>query len=158
MTKTGFTITSLDEFPLTWRITDERWDNLPISILSQLQPLASADAQLFAKKVAVFRQMGPFIPKEEVLKVKSSQSLVEETIEHSAGIQHWFASLPIRCDESVYVHWSHVEPTALITTWSLFRSIWNSLWYPFDSMEVFDETGAWAVLLGQEELAWFMEA
>jgi hypothetical protein len=34
---------------------------------------------------------------------------------------------------------------------------WDDLWYPFDRLCAFDETRQWAVVLGPEERALFIE-
>ncbi len=39
----------------------------------------------------------------------------------------------------------------------MFAEVWDDLWYPFDRLCVFDETRQWAVLLGPEEQAVFIE-
>lgn len=143
-------------FPYSWRIEDERWDKLPPEIMGQLSVFSESTVVALHEMVSAFREPGPFVPKEGKLKIASRCSLVEEHIDDSARIQHWFATLPIPCHESVYVHWSNQQDAALAMTWSLFRAIWNSLWYPFSSVEVFDDSLEWAVLLGQEEEAWFM--
>ena len=68
----------------------------------------------------------------------------------------WLGNLPIDPREPVYVCWHSAQPSAIVTNWGTFVAVWDNLWYPFDAMSVFDETAAWAVVLGPESYAAFV--
>ncbi len=53
--------------------------------------------------------------------------------------------------------WQVGHGVAAVMDWSMFAEVWDDLWYPFDRLCVFDETRQWAVLLGPEEQAVFIE-
>jgi hypothetical protein len=138
----------LSEFALAWRITDEHWDKIPTAKLKQIQPLAPNRAREVGKHRQAFRLR---TVNTEFYHVAIDCSLEEKDESDGARIKCWFRSLPIVPVEQVSVSWS--DDVALVTEWATFIEIWDSLWYPFDTLTIFDDFRTWAVLMGPEEHA-----
>ncbi len=142
-------------FIYEWRITDDRWDSLPSEILEHIIPLSSERSEQICQRGRAFRQEeSPHAPSSSYHTVSqcSLESVDSADDEH---IQQWFKTLPIKQIEQVYISWG--DNVAAITEWSIFTKVWNSLWYTFDAVEVFDDTLKWAVLFGPEEIATYLE-
>jgi hypothetical protein len=151
-------IINIAGFAYAWRITDPKWDKLPNAVLRQLKPLSEAASRVVDEKSMSLRRRGPFIVCEENYRIVSDCSLVDAEPHEVQRIRSWFLGLPIESSEQIYVHWANVEPTTtIVTEWATFREVWDSLWYPFDALDVFDDTLAWAVLMEQEEQALYVE-
>jgi len=143
------------KFDLAQRLEDPQHEGLPAAVLGLLRPLSSSGELLVREVARRFRRMGPFVPLIAEFSVFATIDLNIEDIEDTKRLQQWLVCLPVNCASTVCVHWSH-RNCALLTDWSTFRAVWNSLWHPFDVVEVFDEGLEWALLLGQEDVGWFM--
>lgn len=77
--------------------------------------------------------------------------------EGDARITQWFADLPIEPARQVYLCWDSAGGVAAITDWKTFQETWGDLWYPFDHLCVFDDSGEWALLFGPDEEVRFLE-
>lgn len=146
---------SMDDFPYAWRVTDERWALLPNEVLARIQPLSLERGKQVARQGSVFRHSGPFYVNIEHYHVVEACSL--ETRSHSEGgnVRQWLSQLPINPQEQVYVSWGN--NAAVATDWITFSMVWENLWYPFDVLDVFDDSLNWAVLFGPEEFAVFIK-
>lgn len=151
-------IVGMGDFAHAWRLTDSRWDKLGDDLLGRIHPLSPQRCREVEELSKVMRNHGPYTPRTENYHIVSGTSLVEETEEDSRRILQWLSSLPIKEDEGIYVNWGNIAPcTAVVTDWDTFRQVWSSFWYPFDVVDVFDDSLNWGVLLGQEEHAVYVE-
>lgn len=140
-------------FPLSWRITDERWSKQSEEVLSRLVFLNSERARLLTAQTRVFRYEYPWRLRYESWHAEESTSLDYRNDSDVNLVRRWLDNLPVTRDTEVYVVWA--RQTALVTRWETMAAIWDDLFYPFDEMNVFDDTLGWALLLGQEECAVF---
>jgi hypothetical protein len=145
----------ITDFPYAWRVTEERWARLPDALLHRLKCLNSEKAAAVCQQGRGFRAPNALINGAEY-HGKIGISLDYENDDGIRCIREHLLSLPIRGSEEVYVSWSN--DAALISDWSTFCLIWDDLWYPFDVIEVFDDSLDWAVLMGPEEYAIYVES
>lgn len=149
-------VIAMDDFELSWRITDARWASLPESVLDRIKPLS------LAKSKDLF-ESSPFgdPPRNSLgfaqLHTTHHQSLEESGTPEDHHIRQWFGDLHIDRDREVYLCWAIGGGVVAVTNWGTFLGTWGDLWYPFDRMCVFDDTREWAVLFGPEEEVSFLE-
>jgi len=148
----------IDDFAYLWRIRDARWDTLSDDLIRQILPLAPQRSQEVKEMSLEVCHQGPYSLRTENYCLKLSSSLTVNNAEDEKRIGRWLSSIPILSEEKIYVCWVNADPsTAIITSWETFKRVWDSLWYPFDAMSIFDETLKWAILLGPEENAVYVE-
>jgi hypothetical protein len=138
----------ISDFALAWRITDARWTSLPERLLSRIMPFSDRKSKELLDKAS-------FDPAQ--YHAARQASLEEESDYDKERVQKWLRELPIPTSQDVYLCWQVGEGVAAATDWSTFVEVWDDLWYPFDRLCVFDETRQWAVVLGPEEQAVFIE-
>jgi hypothetical protein len=144
----------LAAFPYAWRFLDERWDMLPQRVLDRLRPLDPEASQAVTQRGRVLRRGGPFVVNTDRYRAVAGHTLVSDDLPGDALVRRWLAGLPIGAGEAVYVSWGN--GAVLVTDWETCVEVWDSLFYPFDTVDVFDDTLAWAVLMGPEEWAVFV--
>lgn len=144
----------VSSFAFAWRITDAKWASLPEEVLRRVRPLSERRSkQVFEMSPLADRQGQPFDP--ERYHSAANTSLEDVDAEHGAS---WLRALPVDAGEQVYVCWATAgRSVAVVTDWATFTEVWDDLWYPFDRVCVFDESLAWALLLGPEEQAQFIQ-
>jgi hypothetical protein len=147
---------AMDDFELSWRITDARWSSLPKSILDRIKPLSLTKSKdLFEGSPLSDPLRSP--PDFGQLRPTRHQSLEESGTPEDNRIQQWFDDLPVDRDREVYLCWAIGDGVAAVPDWGTFLDTWRDLWYPFDRMCVFDDTREWVVLFGPEEEVLFLE-
>ena len=147
----------VDQFELAWRITDARWDELDEAELAKMRFISSTRAKDLREQARAFQAMGPYYPKPGEFGISSFCLLVEETSEDTTRIDHWFANLPVDASEQVYVVWASLVGNAAAMDWRTFAKHRDSFWYPFDVVDVFDDSFTWAISLGQEDVGFFLK-
>lgn len=70
-------------------------------------------------------------------------------------VNAWLYALPIGPGEGIYVSWCNGQ--SVVTDWATFVEHWDSFWYPFDVLNIFDDTLAWGVLFGPEGFAAYVQ-
>jgi hypothetical protein len=145
----------LVEFPYSWRVLDDRWDRLPDAVLKRIHPLSLKRGQLVAELGSVFRNPGPFHVNTSCYHATRHRSLKVNNSGSEEAIREWLGDLPLDPHEVVYASWGN--NAAVVIDWQTFVSVWDSLWYPFDVLDVFDDSLGWGVLFGPEEFAVFVE-
>ncbi|HEY3282147.1 MAG TPA: hypothetical protein VGN26_07725 [Armatimonadota bacterium] len=143
------------EFPFAWRLTDPSRGDIPSAeALARLHPLNDQRSREVWEYGSVkLRRWGPHALRTENYHAVSVCSLegCDEADEERA--YQWLRGLPVPLAEQVYVTCWREPPVVLATDWSTFTETWTDLWYPFDVVDVFDDSLEWAVLLGPEEFA-----
>ena len=146
----------IGEFEFAWRITDPKWSSLPQETLKRIKALSDARGkQIFEKSPLFGRRNLPF-------DAGRYHAIAQSSLEENGGpngdrLKRWFRRLPNANDVECYLCWHVGEGIAAVTDWATFTEVWQDLWYPFDRLCVFDETLDWALLLGPEEYAVFIE-
>ncbi|HWJ54632.1 MAG TPA: hypothetical protein VNR90_00425 [Vicinamibacterales bacterium] len=117
-------VVPMDQFPLAWRFTDERWDARRGGLRADLRPLRPARARELAPRMAEacaahHQDEG----KPDVHVAAPCESAVDVVRTRDA-----LAGLPVAADERIVVSW---EPTvALETSWRTFTMQWQAFCYP----------------------------
>ena len=142
----------ISAFPFAWRITDERWTKLPSEELREIAFLSDEASVRVFQRFEQFPTIGMAFDAQKYHVV--SDCRLDDTSKQA--VQEWFASLPIRPSEQVYVSWCGNPPAVAVMPWSIFTRRYDDFWYPFDRLAVYDDTLEWAVLLGPEERAIFI--
>lgn len=145
----------ITEFAYAWRLTDDRWDELPDAVLKRIVPLSLMRGEQIVELSSIFRNSGPFCVNASRYHVTHSVTLAETDATSAQRVQGWLTTLPVHPRESVYVSWGN--RAAIVTEWSTFVGVWDSLWYPFDVLDVFDDSLSWGVLFGPEQFAVMVE-
>ena len=149
-------VIAMTEFPLAWRITDDRWARLPETVLARIKPLSLAKSQQVVER-SPFESFLTNQPDLEDFLVAREVSLEGDDPPGGGSIRRWFHGLPIDPSSEVYLCWSTLGGTTAVTDWGTFIEFWDDFWYPFDYLFLFDETHAWLVTLGVEERAAFLQ-
>lgn len=140
--------------PLGWRFTDNKWDLLPDRIQSRIHAISDVVSQEIQEKSRQFHHIGWRDVNVQDYHISSTASLEEDKHNSSQIIKHWFLKLDIPLDALVYLTWHNFnDAVAYVTEWGIFVEYWNSFFYPFDILNIFDDTMQWAVLCGTEEVA-----
>lgn len=147
-------IIPIHNFTYAWRITDKQRASLSAAVLQHILPISSAGSKEICRRGRSFRCNKPPYVNTAYYHVMSHCSLEGTNTSNEDRIQHWFRQLPIKGTEQLYISWG--DSVAIITEWAIFTEIWDNLWYPFDAVDIFDETMDWAVLFGPEEFAVFL--
>jgi len=103
----------IQEFPLSWRLTDSRHTLFPETVLSQLQPL-EADEERSALERGQNVQRG-------------SSSTSSANISDGEG-SAWLRAQYDAPDDLVTISWS--PECALRTSWRIFTEYWSDFCYP----------------------------
>jgi hypothetical protein len=126
---------NIQEFPLAWRWTDERYAVFSDAVLSQLQPLAGQDAQLaFESARGIQRNSG---------------------IIQSAGVSDedgriWLRARHDGLDDLVTISWA--PDCALRTSWRIFTEHWSDFCYPSsDDVAVWPDAADWVLFYHHDE-------
>jgi len=146
----------MTEFAFAWRITDPRWAVLREDALRRFKPLGLArSTQVFNACAAFGRVPYPCDPRN--YHAVSRESLEENESSDSQRIHSWLRALPIPPDSEVYLCWASQQGVAAVTDWANLIDNWSDLWYPFDLLCILDDTLDWAMILGPEEEAYFIQ-
>jgi hypothetical protein len=117
-------VVPMDQFPLAWRFTDERWDARRGGLRADLRPLRPARAGELAPRLAdacALYHHGEGKPDVHIAAPCESAADVVRTRDR-------LARLPIGEDERIVVSW---EPgVALETSWRTFTTQWQAFCYP----------------------------
>ncbi len=118
-------VVAMDQFPLAWRFTDERWSRRGAALLRDLRPLTGARAA---------ELNGPMTAACHVAREASRDSAAEHVAaacQDEAGarrVADALASLGPADDERVVISWD--PRAALETSWRTFRAHWEVFCYP----------------------------
>jgi hypothetical protein len=155
-------IIPMSEFEYAWRITDAKWSSLPEETLRRIKPMGARRSKQLFESSPLCGGPGwpyPFDPASyhatRQLSLEAEDAPANERIREQG--KQWYRRLPIAPENEVYLCWAVGEGVAAVTDWHTFTDVWDDLWYPFDRMCVFDDSRDWALLLGMEEYAVFIE-
>lgn len=146
ITYTTDDVIQIEDTPFAWRFSGEPWGTLSNAQRSVIFPLSEKRGKDIKEAGRVLRQSYPPIVNTSLYRVISETSLEDEH-----DVLCWLTFLPIIGSEGIYISWGDDQPVA--TAWDIFIQLWDDFWYPFDVVNIFDDTLQWAVLLGPEEWA-----
>ena len=117
-------IVPMDQFPLAWRFTDERWDEPHGGFRTDLHPLRPARARELApplEEACNLYHHGEGKPDVHIAAPCENAADVERTRDR-------LSDLPIGADERIVVSWD--TAVALETSWHTFTTHWEAFCYP----------------------------
>jgi hypothetical protein len=127
-------------------ISDETLDKLSNDLLRKLHALSPERARQLSAQGCRLRQE---LLGSRVGNLIATHSLSEADFENSHAIAQWFAELPIESSRQIYMSWG--DKHVIITEWSVFLALWDNLYYPHDSIDIFDNSLSWALMFGPNE-------
>lgn len=129
----------------SWHISDETLDKLSNELLRKLHMLSPEQARKISAQGCMLRQSLLESPTALI----ATHALGEAELQNSQAITQWFAQLPIEDRGQVYMSWG--DNHVVITDWSVFLALWDNLYYPRDTIDLFDSSLSWAIMFGPHE-------
>jgi hypothetical protein len=138
----------LNDFPLAWRWTDEKYALLPQYVLSSIIPQSNEEAARLFEESLRFCGTDGLDEKQFSL-----TKIVTKDIEPSL-VSDWLIACHNNTETSVFLSWQ--PNTAVSTTWGIFAQYWSEFCYPAsDDLNVWSEANSWMLLYHHEELFQF---
>jgi len=136
---------------LAWRFTDERWDKLPDDVLSEIKLMYPEPSKSLIATARDLRDARtgrwPNYEEFQMIKELSLEPINSDDLPEKI---EWFATIPLEPDHPVFdQHLDTRTDMTLVTKWGILIRYWSSFYYPLDTVNVFDETLAWAVLFSE---------
>jgi hypothetical protein len=144
-------IIPMEDFPLKWRFTDEKYDKLPEAHLEQLRPLNN-DASKFLWEYIGDTNLHKDIPfKKEFFRTIDNVKILDD---NETEIKKWLYHRGFPFDKFVFLSW---EPSiAMIVPWKILIKYYHSFYYSSsDDLTVIDRSLNWALLFYHEDEIYF---
>ena len=136
----------INEFPLAWRWTQSTHNVLPDSVMSQLEPLTTEDADRLQERYQ-FVLNGPSLKRELFYSFKS-HTIIDDKVDMTPS---FLAMLGIDNDALVFLCWG--GGMAIRTAWGIFRQYWGDFCYPgSDDVIIVPEDDAWVLFYCHEDM------
>jgi hypothetical protein len=141
----------LDSFPLKWRWTDSRWNELPPDVLSTIRPLAEVKAhEIFRVSAGYYKNDGL----NEPLFGGIVQTRAESEGDNFLRVQRWLLTEIPDAPREVVLSWD--SRRAAVVAWGTFCRFWDDFCYPgSDDVAIFPQNEEWALLYHREEYLFF---
>ena len=129
----------LDEFPLKWRWTDPRWNELPADALKAIRPFSDGKArELLQHSLAFSNASGLF--ESHFDRISSIDAPADST-----QVRQWLLDRSPDQDQMVIVSWDHHH--AVLVRWDVFCEYWDDFCYPAsDDVTVWPPSEEWALM------------
>jgi hypothetical protein len=143
-------VVSMENFQLSWRFTDEKYDRLPDQHLDQLKPLDKAASDFlwsFISNTDLHRDI-PF-------KTDYFQTIDKANIlDNKSEIKKWLYQRGLPFEKNVFLSWD--KENSMIVPWKLLIKYFDSFHYPAsDDLTVIDQSLNWALLFYNEDEIYF---
>jgi hypothetical protein len=136
---------SMDQFPLRWRWTDPKWNELPPGRLSRILPLTASKARAFyERELALFHALN--LRRDRFSRILEHDDTASVD---PATARHWLRSLPVPEGQSVLVLWD--RETAALVDWRTFCEYWDDFCYPMSDVIVSPSTDDWVLHYRSDE-------
>jgi hypothetical protein len=135
----------LDEFPLKWRWTDERWNRIPSDDLIEIQPLNETKAlELNQHSLQFLDQSG--LEKSLFKHIEK----VDTSIAEELKIQQWLLNCSANLNQQIIVSWDN--KLAVVVKWKVFCKYWDDFCYPVsDEVAIFPFSEEWMLFYSHNE-------
>ena len=132
----------LSTFPLNWRWTDSKWNELPKSDLEQIEPLTKTKAKEF------WRILGHYVLSDGPrVSLFECSEWIDATLDAPGAfekIRDWLFGRLSEREQSVIISWD--KDTAVLTSWGVFCDYWDDFCYPSsDDVTVFPLSIDWVL-------------
>lgn len=147
---------AISEWPMKWRFTDPKYNQLSPRHLSQITTLSPSGAKRLGDIIARSRLhdgipfVDGFFNRVESTSIGDSYDNVEE----DSRIRKWLFERGIAFATPIYLSWQ--PELAVKTSWKILVKYWSDFYYPIsDDLTVIDGTFRWAVLFFHEHELFF---
>ena len=135
-------IQSLADFPLSWRWTDPKWNQLPEAALQRISPLTRAKAK------ELWRIEGHFVlsdgPRVNMFECSPWIDASVDTADAFEKVRDWLLGHFSDREQQVIVSWD--KDTAVVASWGVFCDYWDDFCYPAsDDVSVFPVSFDWVL-------------
>lgn len=144
-------VISMDNFQLSWRFTNEKYDKLPDEHIEQLKPLDN-EASTFLWDYISTTMLHNDTPFKKVFFRTIDKARILDGNEKE--IKKWLYQRGIQFDKPVFLSWQPTE--AMIVPWKLLIKYFNSFYYGgSDDLTIIDQSLNWAILFYHEGEIYF---
>ncbi|HEY9286212.1 MAG TPA: hypothetical protein VIP46_22360 [Pyrinomonadaceae bacterium] len=134
----------LDEFPLKWRWTDSRWNELPADALLTIQPVAESKARELLQYSLTFSDASG------LFETQFEQISRVEAPANSPSVREWLLARSTDPNQMVIVSWDHHH--AALVRWAVFCEYWDDFCYPAsDDVTVWPPSEEWVLMYLHDE-------
>jgi hypothetical protein len=140
-------ITSMDNFLLKWRFTDEKYDKLPEIHLEQLKPLNIKFSNHIWNNLIESEIHGDYPFQKEFFKTADHFKYIEG---EESNVKKWLFKRGIPFSFEVYLSWQPDD--AMIVSWKIFVKYFDSFYYYGDQLTVFDPNLSWAIIFDEDNI------
>ena len=135
----------MDQFNLNWRFTDPECNQLPISDLEKIQPLASVISEQFSKVLSKFGNHSILAESDDSF--RTDLDIVDANL-----VKKWLSEKVNGSDQNVFLHW-YFGNYSVMTTWDIFIKYWDDFCYPSsDDVFIFPASADWILFYCHEEI------
>ena len=141
----------MDNFQLSWRFTDEKYDKLPDQHLEQLKPFDKQASDFLSAYIDNSNLHNDIPFKKGFFQTIDKAKILED---NKSEIKKWLYQRGLPFDKSVYLCWD--KDNTLVLPWKIFIKYFDSFYYTSsDDLTVFDESLNWAILFYHEDEIYF---
>ena len=142
-------IIPMNDFGLSWRFTDDKYDNLPEIHLDQLKPLDKVASKFLWDYISDSRLHDDVPFKANFFKTIDKAKI---DFDNEKTIKKWLYHRGLPFDKQVFLSWQPND--AMIVPWKLFIKYFDSFYYS-DDLTIIDQRLAWALLFYHEYEIYF---
>jgi len=143
--------TSIEEFNLRWRFTEEKYNLLSPEDLSKIHPLNEDGTKVLDSTIDSLD-----IRKGYELNKDYFTSIVELNMRNQTGVEikNWLDQIQIEPEKNIFLLWDSFG--AAITKWHIFKKYYDDFFYPVsDDLTIVDESFDWTLYLFHEEVIYY---
>jgi hypothetical protein len=144
-------VISMDNFPLKWRFTEEKYDKLPVEHVRQIKPL-DKEASQFLWEFIIQSNLHDDVPfKKGLFRTIDKAKILDNNQEN---IKKWLYQRGFPFDKMVFLSWQPTE--AAIVPWKIFIKYFDSFYYgSSDDLTIIDRSLNWSLLFYHEDEIYF---
>jgi hypothetical protein len=137
-------VVSMEEFKLSWRFIEKKYNILPEDHLHQLMPLNMAASQFLSNYISKTNLHADVPFKRDFFRNIDSTHILEG---NEQEIKKWLYQRGIPFEKKVFLSWDSY--TSMLVPWKLLIKYFDDFYYA-DDLTVFDESLNWALLFFHE--------
>lgn len=139
----------MEHWPIAYRFTEQRYNKLPLEALATIRPLAEDSAS----QLAVLNDLGELARQAENNSLSSDWESEEIREDDWDALRCWLRQRRPSADDDVYIEWVVAGHCAAVVAWRTLCDYFDDFWYPFEVALISDDTRAWQLLVGPNDVA-----
>ena len=144
-------VISIDNFQLSWRFTDEKYDKLPGQHLDKLKPLDKTASQFLWDFISNTELHSDIPFKKDFFRTIDKAKILDD---NKGEIKKWLYQRGLPFEKLVFISWD--KENSMIVPWKLLIKYFDCFYYPAsDDLTVVDESLNWALLFYHEDEIYF---